>query len=165
MERNAYAAISRSTTHAQITLTLLATPDVRRILTVSRHHEHPISQLIFCHRRCKATPPQDIKTLVQALSVQEGSRSFTGESSEHGSYIGNNIWGCGFETRSTYCPGCGYAMEGPQIHHVQIVRSSDVAWNQMMVDQCEIGAWWDEGKNLGLTYEFIGKDESEVEDA
>ena len=107
---------------------------------------------------------QEITTLVQAMSVQQGSRSFTGDACNRGVYIGNNIWGKRMEYRSTYCPNCGYTMEGPQIDHVEIVRSSDDEWNQRMIEQCEIGACWHEGENLGVTYEIIEAAESEADD-
>lgn len=150
------AAISDAARAIRPTLELLAIPDVRRILRVSRHPERPITELIFCHRRCKATPLQELTTLVQAMSAaQQGVRSFSGDACHHGVYIGNNIWGKGFDYKSTYCPMCGYAMEGPQIDHVEIVESNDAAWNQRMIDQCEIAAHWDGEDNLGLTYELI----------
>lgn len=151
----ALSQISDAKTAVEMTLELLAVDSSERILVVSKHPERPITELVFVHRRCNKNPPPDIKTLVQALSVaQQGVRSFSGDSCKQGVYIGNNIWGNGFEKRAIYCPGCGYSMGGPQIHHVKIIESGDDEWNRRMVDQCEIGAWWDEGKNLGLTYEM-----------
>ena len=116
--------------------------------------DSPLTELIFCHRRCVHNPPEDIRDLVRAMSCSPGLRSFTGESCKLGVYIGNNVWGRGFEKRTTYCPNCGYGMEGPQIHHVKIIESGDDEWNQRMVDQCEIAAYWHDGTNVGLTYEM-----------
>lgn len=149
------AEIDDAATAGGLTLELLAADVDRRILRVARHAERPISKLILCHRRCKSNPTEDAKSLVRALSMLPGSRSYSGESCKSGVYIGNNVWGRGFEKRSTYCQCCGYAMEGPQIDHVQIVRSGVEAWDAAMVEQCEIGANWHDGENLGITYEFI----------
>jgi hypothetical protein len=139
------------------TLKLLATEAERRVLIVTRHAERPIRELVFCHRRCTANPTTDQSDMVQALSGgQEGVRSFSGQScGGRGEYIGNNIWGRGFAKETTYCQACGYAMTGPQINHVVIVHSGNRLWDQEMIDQCEIGAYWHEGKNIGLTYEVV----------
>lgn len=148
--------ISDADTAVQQTLKLLATKSDYRVLRVSKHSERPIYKLVFCHRRCSSNPASQMKDLVQALGTQGGyTRSYSGEACHRGEYIGNNIWGRGLDSASTYCPSCGYAMDGPQIHHVQIVKSNDNEWNQQMIDQCEIGAYWHEGKNLGISYELL----------
>lgn len=138
------------------TLQLLAAEADRRVLVVSKHPDRPIRELVFCHRRCTANPTPNQSDLVRALSGgQEGVRSFSGQScGGRGEYIGNNIWGRGFDKPAVYCQACGYGMTGPQIDHVIIVRSGDEEWDKKMVEQCEIGAYWDDGKNLGLTYEL-----------
>ncbi len=46
-------------------------------------------------------------------------------------------------------------MDGTLISHVEVVRSGNDAWDKLMLDQCEMGASWHEGKNYGVTYEFI----------
>lgn len=153
--RACHCSVADASTALEKTLELLASDVDRRVLRVSKHNERPISELVFCHRRCDQNPSEDIKTLVQALSKQPGMRSFSGESCHKGVYVGNNIWGRNFERRSTYCPSCGYGMSGPQIDHVEIVKSDDTEWNQRMIDQCEIGAYWHEGENVGLTYELV----------
>lgn len=153
--RECHCSVADASTAVEQTLALLSSDADRRVLRVSRHADRPISELVFCHRCCEHNPPEDIKTLVQALSTQPGRRSFSGEACHQGVYVGNNLWGRNFETRSTYCPSCGYAMDGPEIDHVEIVKSEDAEWNQSMVDQCEIGAYWHKGENLGLTYEFV----------
>lgn len=153
------ARICDSATARDETLKLLAAETDRRVLVVAKHPERPITELVFCHRRCKATPTHDQANLVRALSGgQEGVRSFSGEACRHGEYIGNNLWGRGFYKPAVYCQGCGYAMEGPQIDHVVIVQSGDANWNCKIVEQCEIATMWHEGKNVGLTYEV--RDES-----
>lgn len=40
--------------------------------------------------------------------------------SPEGVYLGWNIWGKGFEKRSTYCPKCGYAMREKAVVSVAI---------------------------------------------
>lgn len=81
-----------------------------------------------------------------------GHRSFSGEACHTGGYIGNNIWGSGFYKPAVYCQCCGYAMSGPEINHVTIVKSEDDEWNAAMVAQCEFGAAWHNGINYGMTY-------------
>ena len=46
-------------------------------------------------------------------------------------------------------------MTGPQISHVQIVKSTDQQWMNCMLKQCEIGAYWIDGENHGITYEVV----------
>jgi hypothetical protein len=146
--------ICDAATAREETLKLLATAADRRVLIVAKHPERPISELVLCHRKCTASPTQDQSSLVQATSYATGGRSFSGEPCHRGEYIGNNVWGRGFDKKTTYCQVCGYALSGPHIDHVIIVRSGDAEWDQKMIEQCEIGAYWDEGKNLGLTYEL-----------
>lgn len=157
--KSIHCSVADSDTLIEKTLELLSSDADRKVLRVSKHDERPISELVFCYRRCDQNPPQNIKMLVQALSKIDGLRSFSGESCHRGAYVGNNIWGRNFEKRSCYCPSCGYGMSGPKVNHVEIVESDDKKWNQRMVDQCEIAAYWHEGKNVGLTYEFVKQEE------
>lgn len=152
---SARAEIADAAAALEDTLTLLAKDVRRRVLRVRRHPERPIRELVLCHRRCNQNPTEDMKQLVRALSMSPMSRSFSGESCKEGVYVGNNIWGRGFEKRSTYCPCCGYIMDGPEISHVEVVRSGVEGWDKLIVEQCEMGANWYEGQNVGITYELV----------
>lgn len=152
---SAFAEIADDATAMEDTLTLLGTDVRRRVLRVRRHSERPIRELVLCHRRCNQNPTEDMRQLVRVHSMALMVRSFSGESCKEGVYVGNNIWGRGFEKRSTYCPCCGYIMDGPEISHVEIVRSGVEGWDRLMVEQCEMGANWYEGKNVGITYEMV----------
>jgi hypothetical protein len=114
-----------------------ATSECKRMLRVEQHADRPIKELLLCHRRCSASPTQESKELVMALSGgQEGVRAFSGEACHHGCYIGNNLLGRGFYKPAVYCPSCGYAMNGPEIHEVTIVRG-DEHWTDEIIRQCE----------------------------
>ena len=113
------------------------TPDYKRVLQVEQHADRPIKELILCHRRCSAMPSPEAKELVRAMSGgQQGVRAFSGEACHHECYIGNNLCGRGYYKPAVYCPLCGYAMDGPEIHEVQVVRG-DEPWTEAMVAQCE----------------------------
>ena len=118
---------------------LAATTDCNRTLRVEQHPDRPIKELILCHRRCSAMPTEDDQKLVAALSGgQEGMRAFSGESCHRGEYVGSNLVGRQFYKPAVYCPTCGYAMSGPEIHAVVVVRGDD-HWTQRMIEQCEFG--------------------------
>jgi len=132
--------VSDADTFCEDVLQFLATtPDSFRVLRVEQHTERRIEELILCHRKCNTNPTRDQKERVSALSGgQEFVLAFSGESCHEGEYVGRNLWGKGFDDASTYCPLCGYAMTGPEIHEVVIVRG-DKQWTKMMREQCEFG--------------------------
>lgn len=151
----AFTEICDNDIAAKVTLELLASEKEPRVLRIRRHPERPVTQLILCHRTCQSNPAPDIVHFVQALSSQDGFRSYNGDSCKTGVYIGNNVWGSDFEKKSIYCPHCGYSMDGPVIDHVEIVASEDNEWNETIKQQCERGAYWENGQNYGVTYEFV----------
>lgn len=138
-----------------IMVQLLKTKADRRVLTVKHHPERPATKLITCLKWCKSEVSPELGLLVRALSVMPGQRSFPEDSCKNGIYIGNNPWGLGLERRTTYCPNCGYLLTGRTLDHLTIHMSDDLSWNKSMLDQCERGAMWCDGENLGITYELI----------
>ena len=88
----------------------------------------------FIYRRCRATPTQQQKDLVFALSGgQTGVRSFSGESFPNGPcatsvYLGWNTMGFGFDKASCYCQACGYVL-------TEIARAKEVIVDSSTVSQ------------------------------
>lgn len=137
------------------TLKLLAADCERRTLVVRHDPQNPIYELILCHRRCVSMPSPRIKILVQAISCAYGMRPFSGDVCHHGEYIGANVWGKGFDKKTTYCPTCGHAMDGPMIDHIVVYESRDSEWNRLIRLQCELGTLGHNGENYGITFEFM----------
>jgi len=152
--------IDDARTANQLTIDLLLSEHEEKILRVRKHESRPIEDLVLCYRKCEHAPDADGEFLVRAISTAFGEygQYFSGAACHVGTYVGNNPWGKGLVRRTTFCPNCGWAMDGTEITHVIVMPCDDNEWMQRMAEQCKMGELLDDdGKNWGITHEVYSR--------